>query len=222
MLIYILGAIFLFGILIVILKGNSQEGAGIDADKVTVSVQQMMSYASELERGVSYILNDNARSEADVRFGHPNSVVNYGLITDTPIRQVFDVTGGGVEYKSPPSGLNDGTQWQFYATTHIAGIGTNTPASSRAELVAVLPNVTRNACERINLTLKQAVDLDEITDTAANGCVHSPGNHFMGTYISGVSTNSLDSTKIPNLPARELCVRCDGDTYHYYRVLLSR
>lgn len=41
MLIYILGGIFLLGILIVLLKGNAQEGAGIDADKIAVSVQKM-------------------------------------------------------------------------------------------------------------------------------------------------------------------------------------
>lgn len=222
MLIYILGGIFLLGILIVLLKGNAQEGAGIDADKIAVSVQKMFGDAADLERGVNNILSSNQRSEADIRFAHPDSVVNYGLITDEPDRQVFDPTGGGVEYKAPPANLNDGTQWQFYATTHIPDIGTDTPANSRAELITVLPNVTRAACEKINISLKQPVNLDNDTDPVANGCIYDSANPFTGTYLSGASTNTLSSAEIPKSPAKELCVRCNGGTYHYYRVLLER
>ncbi len=222
MLIYILGAIFLLGLLLVILKGNVQEGAGIDSDKITVRVQQIFTYANELERGVRNVTNNNAYGENDIRFGHPDSVVNYGLITSIPARQVFDETGGGVEYKTPPTDVNDGTQWQFYATTHIPDMGTDTPADSRAELLAVLPNVTRAVCERINLSLKQAINLNNDTDSAANGCVHASGTPFTGTFVAGASANSLTTVEIPKHPAYELCVRCNGGTFHYYRVLLSR
>lgn len=222
MLIYILGAIFLLGILLVLLKGNTQEGAGIDSDRTTIRAQQITAYANELERGVRFILNNNAYSENDIRFAHPDSVVNYGLITDVPARQIFDETGGGVEYKNPPTGVNDGTQWQFYATTHIPDMGTDTAANSRAELLAVLPNVTRAVCERINMNLKQAVNLNNDTDPAANGCVYASGTPFTGTFVAGVSANTLTTAEIPKHPAYELCVRCNGGAFHYYRVLLSR
>jgi hypothetical protein len=221
--VYILGGIFLLGLLVIIMKGNSQEGAGVESDKTALSIQEMFQYANALERGVQNILRDNTYSEADIRFGHASNVVNYGLITDVPARQVFDPTGGGVEYKAtPPALLNSGTQWQFFATTHIPDLGSNTAATSKAELIALLPNITRAACEKINLALKQSINLTSYTDPAGNGCIYDVGNHFTGTYEQGASTNTLDRTLIPNLPARELCVSCSDGTYHYYRVLLAR
>ncbi len=221
--VYILGGIFLLGLLVVIMKGNGQEGAGVESDKTALSIQEMFQYANALERGVQNILRDNAYSEADIRFGNPSNTVNYGLITDVPARQVFDPTGGGVTFKStPPALLNNGTQWQFFATTHIPDLGTNTAASSKAELIAVLPNMTRAACERTNLALHQVINLASFTDPAGNGCIYDVGNHFTGTYEQGATTNTLDRTLIPNLPAKELCVSCSDGTYHYYRVLLAR
>ncbi len=220
-LVYILGAIFLLGILTALVKGNVQEGAGIDADKLAVRAGQVIDYAAELERGVNYIIS-NGKSEADIRFAHPDSVVNYGLITDEPDRQVFDPLGGGVEYREAFLDINDGTQWQFYGTTHIPDIGTDTAAQSRAELIAVLPNVSLPFCERINIILKQPIDLTLDTDPAANGCIHASGTPFTGTYVNGASANTLTAANLPNSPTYQACIRCNGGTYHYYRVLLSR
>lgn len=221
MLIYILGAIFLFGMLIVLLKGSFQEGTGVDSDKVTLQVNEVKRYAAELERGVNYILG-SGQSENALRFAHPNSHVNYGVITTTPKAQVFAPEGGGVEYKNPPSGVNDGTQWQFYANTHIKDIGTDTPAASRAELLAVLPSVTRQFCEQMNLSLKQSIDLSQNADPSANGCVFG-GTIFTGSFGSGSTNNTIDETRFTTLPPKEACVRCGSDSkYHYYRVLLAR
>lgn len=221
MLIYILGAVFLMGILVVILKGNNQEGSGIDGEKLTVRATEVQRYAAELERGVRYILQ-NGYSESDIRFAHPDSTVNYGLITNIPARQVFDPQGGGVEYKEAPSGVNDGTQWQFYATTHIPDVGTDTAAESKAELIAVLPNVSESFCSQLNRNIGQVIDLSVDTDPAANGCINASGSPFTGTYGYGSGNNTLDSTKFSKLPPTEACIRCNGGTFQYYRVLLGR
>lgn len=221
MLIYILGAILLFGILIVLLKGSYQEGTGIDSDKVTLKVSEVQRYAAEMERGVNYILS-NGQSESSIRFAHPDALAGYGVITTTPKAQLFSPDGGAVEYKNPPSQINDGTQWQFYANTHIQDMGTDTPADSKAELLAVLPNVTRAFCERTNLVLGQTIDLELFADPAANGCVYG-GTIFTGTYVTGATNNTIDVTKFSKLPPKEACVRCASNSnYHYYRVLLAR
>lgn len=181
----------------------------------------MQRYAAELERGVSYIMQ-NGYSESDIRFGSPASSVNYGLITNIPARQVFDPQGGAVEYKNPPSGINDGTQWQFYATTHIPDVGSNTAASSKSELLAVLPNVTEPFCNQINRNNNQTIDLSVDTDPAANGCINAPASPFTGTYVDGATANSPDPTKFSKKPPSEACIRCNGGTFNYYRVLLGR
>lgn len=225
MLLYILGAILLLGILIVLVKGSFQEGTGIDGEKISMQVSEVQRYASELERGVNYILHEG-NSETDIRFAIPDTnTAPYGDITVTPTHQVFDPSGGGVEYKLPPTGVNDGTKWQFYATTHIENLGTNeaTPGTSdgntKAELLAVLPKVTRDFCERVNLTVHQTINLDNTT-LAGPYCVYDSGNEFTGTYTTG--SVLLSPTQVTNNPAKELCVKCSNGTFNYYHVLLTR
>lgn len=221
MLIYIIGAIFLFGILIALLKGNFQEGTGIDGEQVLIKAGEVQRYSAQLERGVAYVLQQGI-SESDMRFAaNAASAGLYGAYSNTNT-QVFAPSGGGVEYKAPPSGINNGTAWQFYGNTHFTDMGTDTVGSQRAELTAVLPNVTEAFCNQINRLVGQKIDLTQTTDPATNGCVYQGGAGFTGTFLSGASVNLLDDTKLSFKPATEACVRCSTGTYNYYRVLMSR
>src|SRR5687768_1759532 len=98
MLVYILGAIFLMGLLIVLLKGSFQEGTSIDSDKIIIQAGEVQRYATQIEIATGYILRNNF-SETDLRFAHPSAPAGYGLITDQPRRQVFDPSGGGAQYQ---------------------------------------------------------------------------------------------------------------------------
>jgi len=226
MLVYILGAIFLMGLLVVLVRGSSTPGSGIDAEQLTLRASQVQRYTNELERAVAYILRNGA-SESDIRFANPSSSGGpYGDISVNPSAQVFDVSGGGATYREPPEGINDGTAWQFYATTHIKDLGTDTAASMRAELIAVLPNVTENFCDKMNDLNDQDLDLSAgvFHDPNANGCIHAgSGSEFTGTYSSGATTNTIDDTLFTFVPAKQACVRCESDdALHFYHVLMSR
>lgn len=222
MFVYILGAIFLMGLLIIISKGNMQEGVGIDAEQATLAVTRVQRYTAEIANGVTAILN-NGHSETELLFADPDDDTGpYGDIEDNPEQQVFSPQGGNVEYQKPVSGINDGTPWQFYANTHLTDIGTDAAASRKAELLAVLPNVTKSFCAAVNLSVKQAIDLTLDTDPTANGCVYG-GTEFNGTYLSGAGVNTLDDAKLSYVPAPEACIKCASNgKFHYYRVLLSR
>lgn len=218
--IYILGAIVLIGLLMVLVKGSFQEGTGIDGEQLLLRANQLQQYAGEIERGVSYILREGV-SETEIRFAAPNASSAYGSYSDTPA-MVFAPAGGAVEYKNPPAGINDGSPLGFFATTHLTGLGTNSGSQIKAELLAVLPNVTQGFCNQINRSIKQSIDLSQVTDPGANGCVYAPGSEFTGTFSSGASTNTLDNDQLSRTPATEACVRCSDGTFHYYKVLLSR
>ena len=224
MLIYILGAIFLLGLLIVLVKGSFQEGTGVDSEKVVLKANQVQQYAGELERGIAYMLQDGV-SESDIRFAPPNAAsmpVAYGVYSNAP-NMVFAPLGGGVEIKSPPSGVNNGAMWGFFATTHFTDLGTDTAATRKAELIAVLPNVTQAFCNQINRNVKQTIDLTQLTDPAANGCVFASGSEFAGTFVTGATANTLDDTKLSSVPAKEACVVCGTDQkMYYYKVLMVR
>lgn len=224
MIIYIVGAIFLLGLLVVMVKGSTTPGAGIDSEELMLRATQVQEYGSELERAVAYILR-NGHSESDIRFANPFSLGGpYGDVTDTPSRQVFDRAGGGATYRTPPDDINDGTGWEFYATTHMKDMGTDTAASSRAELIAVLPNVTSDFCEKINDLNDQDLTLTDDHDPTAGGCIYAGGgSEFTGTYTDGAAANTIDDTTFTYVPAKQACIHCESDdSLHFYHVLLSR
>ncbi len=218
-LIYILGAIFLMGMLIVALKGSFQEGTGIDAEKTALLVGQVQRYGAELERGVRYV-QQNGYSETEIRFAHPNAESAYGLITDIPARQIFDPQGGGVEWKAPPAGLQlIVTPWIFNGGSTVEGVGSTCTASSCSDLVALLMNVTKDFCLHVNNSVS-------IINPSGNppqeaGSVNT--TRFSGTF--SYATDIRDNTN--HLRSKsEGCFEGGSNppngTYHYYRVLLAR
>ncbi len=215
MFVYILGAIFLFGILIVIMRGSFQEGSGIDGEKNVLLVGQVQRYGAELQRGVTYILQSGF-SESDIRFASTNAASTYGTITDGPTRQVFDPSGGGVEWQNPPSDLQTtATPWSFSAATVITGVGTTCASSTCADLAAFLSRVPKSFCIQVNRS-------NNTTNPSGNPPVDPDGftwnTPFTGTYTY---SNYLNTTGNYLDGKMEGCVE-RSSVYYYYRVLLAR
>lgn len=225
-LIYILGAIVLMGVLVMLVKGSNSPGAGIDSETTMIRASEVQQYAGELERAVNFILSNN-HSENDIRFAAASAPGAYGNIaTDTPLtRQVFAKQGGAATYRAVPAGIQTtATPWQFYGNTHIKGFGTDTLAGRKAELIAVLPNVTPAFCERINELNGQNLNLAANHDPTANGCLFTGGgSEFTGSFVTGASANIIDHTLFTQTPAKQACIRCQTTgALHFYHVLLGR
>lgn len=223
MLVYILGAIFLMGLLVVLVKGSSNPGGGIDSEAAMIKATEAQRYAAEVERAVNLVMR-NGHSESDIRFSHANAASAYQQTMDTPLtRQVFHPSGGGARFREPPQNVNDGTPWQFFSNTHINGLGTNDSAARKAELIMVLPNVNASFCSAINNANNQNLDIAAGTqDPSANGCIYAPGSEFAGSFISGNGANVLDEDTFTHNPPTQACVRCDDGTLHFYHVLMPR
>ena len=219
-LIYILGAIFLLGILVVMVRGSSTPGSNIDREALMIRVSEVQQYGQELERAVAYILQ-NDHSEADIRFAHPDADPAYGVITDTPARQVFAVEGGGARYREPPENIQvTVTDWIFTAENAVGNIGSGSCATdSCADLIALLMNVRQDFC--IELNNQSGMDNPANVPPQDQADI-SYSTLFTGTYTNN---NSIDDAAVV-LNNQEGCVEGDNDpannTYHYYRVLLAR
>ncbi len=220
-LVYILGALFLLGLLVVMVKGSTSPGAGIDRETLELRVNDVQSYGNELERAVTYVLR-NGFSESDIRFAHPNADSAYGDITDTPTRQIFDVQGGGATYREPPEGIQViPTDWIFTAQNEVLEIGSFCNGGGCHELMSVLMNVTLDFCLLVN-------DKNEITNPAGappqDAIGFGYGTLFDGVFGAGDRTLNDGTGHIRG--HSEGCVEGDTDppagTYHYYRVLLAR
>lgn len=218
-LIYILGAIFLLGLLVITVRGSNTPGAGIDPEQLAIRVAEVQQYGDELERAVTYVLR-NGHSEVDIRFAHPDAASAYGDITDIPSRQVFSRDGGGAAYREPPRGIQTSvTPWHFTARNAVARMGTNCSTNACVDLTAILQNVTKDFCLLIN-------QKSNITNTAGappqdSGTVLFD-TEFSGDYTFGAWID--DNAELAQNP--EGCFEGDtappSGTYHYYRVLLAR
>jgi len=221
-LIYILGAIFLLGILVVVVKGSSTPGSNIDRESLLIRVAEVQAYGQELERAVAYVMR-NGHSEADIRFAHPDADPAYGDITDTPTRQVFAREGGGARYREPPSDIQTTptpTDWIFNGRNRIPSVGTDTATVGTTELIALLSNVTKDFCILIN----NKNDIENPLGNPPQDVGNIAYTIFNGAYAlnagSVIGSLSINPFKL------EGCLEGGGDpptgTYHYYRVLLAR
>ncbi len=223
----ILLAVVLVGALTIAIQGTTRpEGASISPEQLVIDVTAVQRYASELERAVLYIVTQNGQSQDDIRFAHFDAHADYGnLAADAdPVEQVFHQDGGGATYRAPPAGINDGSAWEFYGTTHAPQVG-----SSRSDLIAVLPNVTQDFCNHLNTingqTGAQPADPGAVaaSTTNAGSCVHGGAvarfGNGVGFYATAGTMNEATFTK---LPAKQGCVACDGPAYHFYHVIYAR
>ncbi len=236
----ILLAVILIGLLTAAIQSSSRpEGASVDPETLTIRASEVQRYAAELERAVNTVVREGV-SEDDIRFAHYDAHADYGDITVADgthgfTNQVFHVDGGAAEYRDPPAGINNGSAWEFYAGTQIPGIGTGT----RGDLVAVLPNVTEDFCNKINIINGQTGTPADTGTTAAAGS--DPGNcvnvgalgrfDAAQQYYDDPDMNTMnEATFVQDAntgavrPAPQACVVCSvgGTTRHFYHVLLAR
>lgn len=214
-LIMILLAVALIGALTAALHSSGKRGANIDKETLILRVTQIQSYATELENGIGFLMQ-NQISESDIRFAHPDANNDYGDLTaDTDkTDQMFHRDGGNATYQIPPKGINDGSTWEFYGNTALPEVG-----SDQADLIALLPNVTSGFCDQINARVGYS---SRPTDSAT--CINTGASvRFNGSNQFASSPNTADSASFSIKPALQGCVQCTGDrSLHYFRVLMAR
>lgn len=224
---FILLAIVLIGLVTAAIRSSGTDGANIDSETLLIRATEIKQYAQELERGVTYIMQNGA-SESDIRFAHPDANSDYGDINDTTSFQVFHRNGGGASYRTPANGVQVAVEsWEFYGNTHAPYIGSN--ASPQADLIAVLPNVTAAMCDKINEMNGFDTSTQPIDTGVGNNCVKSSDSaRFDDTTQFAAIPNEmddstfLDSTTGAEKPAPQACVLCDDGTRNLYHVLYAR
>lgn len=216
----VLIAIFLIGLLTAVVSSTGDnQNSDIDDETLTIRASEVQRYASELERGMNYIQQNSVGEEA-FRFSIPTNTsapfLYEELAADSdPGDQMFHPDGGAANYRDAPNGVQTsaGGAWEFYGNTQVPQVG-----SDRADLIAVLPNVTRQFCEKIN-------QLNGQTDTQpldGGGSIHDTSNRFKaGSEYNDSAPNTLTSASFTQFPPLQACVQ-SGTDYHFYHVLYPR
>jgi hypothetical protein len=226
----ILIAIALFGALsFAVSQSKTGTAKNMSGEKLTIKVDQLLEYAQNVRSAVNFIYTHNNISESDIRFAHPELDAAYGDYTALNSEQmVFDPSGGGIDYKPAPAGINDGSDWFFTGRTCVSQVGTDGGAGGachgvpNSELIMFLPNVTYEACVEIDrklslLTASGTPPQDDIN------MYNIATDHFSGTF--GAVYSIYDSGGIL-VGAKAGCVEGHttpaAGTYHFYQVLLER
>lgn len=216
--VFILMAVVLIGVVTAAIRSGGSERANIDQETLIIRVAEARQHASEYERAVAFLLQ-NGISENAIRFAHGDAPSDYGVITASPETQVFSRAGGGAAYRQPPAGVQSApAPWEFYGATALPQSG-----SERAELIAVLPNVTQAFCTEINKGSNPGGTVIPVDDsTCING--GSAVRFTSSTQFNDSSPNTISgSASFTSLPAAQGCVICSGDnTYNFFHTLMSR
>lgn len=216
---YILIAIGLIALLTVAIRGNKSGSSSIDTEDAIIKMAQVSRFGQQVQEGIARVMA-NGVSEANIRFAHPLAHADYGDVSTTPSQQIFHPSGGNVAYLEPPEGINDGSDYEIYATTDIPQVG-----SAKADFILVLPNVTKAFCDAVNKAIGLDIvgtypaDLAGGTPTSIHGGTlwrYNAGNRLNGT------PNTLDPATFSKKPITQGCLVYAGPVYHYFYVLMAR
>lgn len=225
----ILIAVALVGMLTAAVQysGGGQSSNNVDNETMVIKAGDVQRTAAELERAILFI-RENGISESDLRFASPEMPAGYGTQDATPANntgQIFHARGGAAKYRAPPEDIlaTPGQSWEFYGGTAMPQAG-----SAKADLIAVIPNVSKQFCEKINaLNGLTGQPLDD--GGSAGNCLNigTTGRFGSGTspsFVTFASTpNTVNTGSFSKLPAPQGCVQCTlGGGYHFYHVLLAR
>lgn len=211
---FILLAILLIGIVTAAVRSGALKTGNIDREQLIIRASEVRRHSDELTRAVRFILQSGI-SESDIRFAHPDASADYGTISTNPSQQVFHPKGGGAEYRAVPNGISYSSGWEFYGHTAMPDVGT-----ARADLVAVIPNVTSDFCDKIN-EMNGYTSTPVDTGTCLSGDATKRFDDF--TQYDDTTTNTTDEASFSVKPALQGCLQCAADSsYAFFQVLLVR
>ncbi|MCB9973724.1 MAG: hypothetical protein H6854_04095 [Rhodospirillales bacterium] len=222
---YILLAVALFAALGFAFSNGMQDGAqNMTDEEGKVFAQDLISYASRLDRGVQRVLARGSCSENDLSF-YLSTNTALAAYQHTPevadACKVFHSDGGSITWLAPVTDVNDGTDWVFTGANRIAEVENDT-AGAGNDLVAFLPNIDRAVCIKVNELLdipntgnRPPIENDDVLYTVFTGSF--PSATYLQTAsgeLDGKLTGCFEANKIDGAGA--------SSTYHFFHVLIAR
>ncbi len=220
---FILVAIVLLGALTMILsRGGTSVNQSGDVEQARLRAGEIMRYAKGIETAIDQ-MKMRGVAENDVSFetaATGGTYANPNCADDDC--KVFG-TGGGRNYRTPPSGTNDGSAWIFTGDNNV-GTAANPVGTSGArtgnDLVMLLPNANEAMCIQINRDLEVGTAGTIPEDTT--GVATAP---FTGAYDASLTEIDGDGTPFELDGKSAGCftdTNANPDVTYFYYVLLAR
>lgn len=146
----ILIAVVLFAALSYAVTQSSRGGGDASSEKESIQVSQLFQYGTTMSTAM---LRMSLRGVGDTDYcfytGSNNATYNHASCSDDT-NNVFHPDGGGVSYQSPPTGVNDGSDWEIIDTAAVWGQGLTDSTAASRDVVMVLRQVPDSVCLEIN------------------------------------------------------------------------
>lgn len=182
---FILIAVVLLGAVTILLSrsGSTVDQSG-DVEQARIKAGQIMRYAASIETAIGN-MRLRGISESDISFENDETATDYANANcASGDCKIFDVEGGGLSYRAPPEGSNDGSEWIFTGANNVgsaAGPVGTTAARTGNDLVMLLPEAKAALCEQINRDL----------NVGTPGTVPEDAGGIATTAFTGTYANSL-------------------------------
>lgn len=218
----ILIAVALFAALSYAVTQSTRSGGGdASSEKSLVSSAALTQYPASLKTAIVRMTVSNGIDPTTLLFNTPStfSALNTATLQS---EGVFYPTGGGATYTKAAAGTTTASgDWVFNGNNSVYNIGTTaaTPDAATADIMAILPDVTKGICDKIHSQLgisgayeTYALNLQNM-DTTLPGLVSgSPAGKVIGD-LSGTS---------PLRGQPQGCVLLSANRYAYFHVLVER
>jgi len=225
----ILIAVALFAALSYAVTQSSRSGGDSGRETTILNSAQLSQYPNSIRTAVLRQVIDGTTVTA-VRFNKPAS---FGTLGSNRLG-VFQPEGGGAVYQDAPSDfMADGNpgEWFYNMEFHVTNIGiTDATSLNGNELIAFLPGVTIDVCQRINLEAGITTTGTASPPVTADLSGGSAGDYDINMVTSGsdyvlpTTSTELDSTANDLLDGQPFgCFQntASGD-YVYFHVLSER
>lgn len=211
----ILIAVILFAALSYAITQSNRGSGAPNRETSLISSTTVTQYSSAIRTGVTRMLLRNV-DVPDINFDAPTEGAFTTAAADPDLakKELFHPDGGGVSY-SPvdmntvnavvtTQGAKQNGNWHF-VLANVSGIGTANGSGTAYDLVAMLDNVKKTICERIN---------EQIT-----GSVTIPTIGSASTAILADNNSLLTGSDVAGKPF--LCIK-SSDNYIYYHVVAEQ
>jgi hypothetical protein len=217
----VLIGVVLFAALSYAVTLSTTAGGGDDAgkDSATIVSSQLIQYTTSIEQAIMKMRIDGA---TDTNISFHAAGWGHNDYQHTPPAgdrlKVFHPAGGGISWMAPPDDANDGSVWRITGALEVTGIGTTCGAASCAEIVIILPNISKSVCDTIN----EKMGITSGQETVAIAAIDT---EFTGTYSA---VDVIGDDAMPSGTATA-CFEGSGagggaasGTYHFFHVLYPR
>ena len=215
----ILIAVVLFAALSYAISQQSGSVAPLSSERIRLLASDVIDMGNKLSDSVGRL---RLRQVSNTKISFENSIVagytNSACTTDSC--KVFSYDGGGRDWETPTPDINEGVDWGYTGSVAIKNIG-----SDNADLVAFLPNISLDICNRINTligiygsggapTVLAAVTANKFTGAYAVAPVSVTGAQIDGQKSACIRITAASGTAFVGAPL--------ANTYVFYQVLEAR